>query len=74
MQIIGGFQPRSPPPASATYVIEEEITSLSDIESKGVYDRVSVRVKVSKVTGPTEVPTGKKKQDVVVVHGSGSGK
>ena len=41
--------------------IDDEITLLSDIESKGVFDRVSVRVKVSKVTDPAEVPTGKNK-------------
>ena len=39
-----------------------------------MYDRVSVHVKVSKVKDPTEVPTGKKKQDVIVVDVSGSGK
>ena len=31
-------------------------------------------IKVSNVTHPTEVPTGKKKQDVIIVDGSGSGK
>ena len=39
-----------------------------------MYDRVSVHIKVSNVTHPTEVPTGKKKQDVIIVDGSGSGK
>ena len=55
-------------------LIQEEITPLSDLESKGVYDCVSVHIKVSNVTHPTEVPTGKKKQDVIIVDGSGSGK
>ena len=55
-------------------LIKEEITPLSDLESKGVYDRVSVHIKVSKVTYRTEVPTGKKKQDVIIVDGSGSAK
>ena len=35
---------------------------------------MSVYIKVSKVTHPTEVPTGKKKQDVIIVGGSGSAK
>ena len=48
----------------ANILVDEDITPLSNIESKGVYDCVSVRVKVSKVKDPTEVPTGKKKQDV----------
>ena len=39
-----------------------------------MYDRVSVHIKVSNVTHPTKVPTGKKKQDVIIVDGSGSGK
>ena len=39
-----------------------------------MYDRVSIHIKVSNVTHPTEVPTGKKKQDVIIVDGSGSGK
>ena len=55
-------------------LIQEEITPLSDLESKGVYDRVSVHIKVGNITHPTEVPTGKKKQDVIIVDGSGSGK
>ena len=55
-------------------LIKEEITPLSDLESKGVYDRISVHIKVSKVTYRTEVPTGKKKQDVIIVDGSGSAK
>ena len=50
--------------------IDEEVTSLSDLESKGVYDRVSVRVKVSKVADPTQVPSGKTKQDIIVVDGT----
>ena len=58
----------------ANILVDEDITPLSNIESKGVYDRVSVRVKVSKVKDPTEVPTGKKKQDVIIVDVSGSGK
>ena len=58
----------------ANILIEEEIIPLSGIESKGVFDRVSVRVKVSKVADAAEIPTGKKKQDVVVVDGSGSAK
>ena len=58
----------------ANILVDEDITPLSNIESKGVYDRVSVHVKVSKVKDPTEVPTGKKKQDVIVVDVSGSGK
>ena len=58
----------------ANILIEDEIIPLSGIESKGVFDRVSVRVKVSKVADAAEIPTGKKKQDVVVVDGSGSGK
>ena len=44
----------------ANILVDEDITPLSNIESKGVYDRVSVHVKVSKVKDPTEVPTGKK--------------
>ena len=39
-----------------------------------MYDRVTVRVKVSKLSEPTEIPTGKKQQDVIVVDGSGSSK
>ena len=38
-----------------------------------MYDRVSVHIKGSKVTHPTEVPT-EKKQDVIIVDGSGSAK
>ena len=54
--------------------IDEEVTSLSDIDSKGVYGRVSVRVKVSIVSDPTQVPTGKTKKDIIVVDGTGTGK
>lgn len=45
-------------------VIDDEITPLNKIESKGIYDRVSVRVRVTKVSDVAEVATGKKKQDV----------
>ena len=55
-------------------LIQEEITPLSDLESKGVYDRVSVHIKVNNVTHPTEVPIRKKKQDVIIVDGNGSAK
>lgn len=54
-------------------IFEEEVTRLSDLETKGAYSRITVRVKVTQVSETTVVPTGKKKQDIAVVDGSGSG-
>lgn len=56
----------------STIVIDDAITTLSDIDSKGVYDRVSVNIKVNKVHAPSEIATGKKKQDIMLVDRSGS--
>jgi len=41
-------------------IVFEEVTPLSNLELKLVYDRVTVQVKVGKISEPTEVPTGKK--------------
>ena len=56
----------------STIFIKEAIVPLSRIESKSVYDRVSVRVKMWKVNDLTDVANGKKKQNVVIIDGSGS--
>lgn len=56
----------SPRKFSLSNIVIKEVTPVSDLQLKNMYDRVSVRVKVNKVTEPTEVPTGKKKQDVIV--------
>lgn len=52
-------------------LIEEEMAPTSEIESKGMHDHVFVHVRVSDTA---EVATGRKKQDVMVVDSSGSGK
>ena len=51
--------------------IEEEVTPLIQIESKSIYDCITIHVKVSKVYDPSEVPNGKIKQDIIVVDASG---
>lgn len=48
-------------------IFEEEVTRLSDLETKGACNRVTVRVKVTQVSETTIVPTGKKKQDIAVI-------
>ena len=74
LNIIMPTQPKLPSLSRGSIFPTLYSKSLSDLELKLVYDRVTVRAKVSKLSEPTEIPTGKKKQqDIIVVNGSGSG-
>ena len=48
--------------------------TLQELQSTDEYEKVSIEVKVIKITIPETVGTGKRKQDVIVADGTATGK
>ena len=48
------------------------VLTLQELQSTDEYEKVSIEVKVIKVTIPETVGTGKRKQDVIVADGTGT--
>ena len=65
---------KSPKKSDTTVFNFQEYLALDSLESKDVYDKVSVRVKVLQLLDTVPTPIGKKIQEIIISDGTATSK